>query len=55
MTPRIYSEKKIKDMRKRLEELDQLEKTGYRGMPERKIIPRRIGLYILKELNQIYN
>ncbi len=44
-------------MKERLEELEQMEKTKYFEIPERKILPRQVELSLLRELklNNIYN
>jgi len=54
---RFYSTEERKSMAERLEELEQMEKTKYAEIPERKILPRKIELSFLRELklNQIYN
>ncbi len=54
---RFYTIEERKEMKERLGELEQLERTEYREIPERKILPRKIELAFLRELklNQIYN
>ena len=54
---KFYSMEEKKSMTERIEELEQMEKTKYAEIPERKILPRQIELSFLRELKskQIYN
>jgi len=52
---RFYPIEERKAMNERIEQLEQLERTGYAEIQERKILPRQVELSLLKELNKIYN